>query len=452
MNVLFVVAEFAPLATSGGLGDATAGIARALTRLELDVTIVMPRYQFLRDLGEARPGVEPAQALYEHEVHGLRVWLVDDPESFDRPGIYGPEPGTAYEDEWRRWGRFCQVAAALAEDFDVVHLHDAQAASTALMTSTPSILTLHNAAYPVMGPIEEAVEMFGEESRDLLEWYGQANFLKAGILAASQVTTVSLGYARQIAEDPEVSSGLNEQLANLMYPVIGIMNGIDIRRFNPETDEDIPERYGPDDLAPRQAARQALAALTGLDETGVIFGMVGRMTGQKGLALLDPIIEGLVENGFRLVAVGNGDDDDRVDGWVARYPQAVWHEPYTVELARLVWAGGDSFLMPSKFEPGGLGNLYAMRYGAPPVVRFTGGLADTVIDAEASAESANGFGFDEYTSEALAGAVHRAMAVYRNNPERWAELQRVGMTTDWGWDPAAARYQWVYNRVLERNK
>jgi len=296
------------------------------------------------------------------------------------------------------------------------------------------------------------VAMFGDEHRDLLEWYGQANFLKAGILAASQVTTVSLGYARQIAEDPEVSSGLNEQLANLMYPVIGIMNGIDIRRFNPETDEDIPAQYGPDDLAPRKAARQELAALTGLDDTGVIFGMVGRMTGQKGLELLDPIVDQLVEDGFRLVAVGNGDDDDRVDGWVARHPQAVWHEPYTVELARLVWAGGDSFLMPSKFEPGGLGNLYAMRYGAPPVVRFTGGLADTVIDAESSAESANGFGFDEYTSEALAAAVKRAMAVYRDNPERWAELQRVGMTTDWGWDPAAARYQWVYNRVLERNK
>ncbi len=137
---------------------------------------------------------------------------------------------------------------------------------------------------------------------------------------------------------------------------------------------------------------------------------------------------------------------------MALIQEALWHAPYTQDLARLVWAGGDSFLMPSKFEPGGLGNLYAMQYGAPPVVRFTGGLADTVIDADTEPEIANGFGFDDYSSDALAATVERAMALYRDEPERWAGLQKVGMTTDWGWDPAAARYQWVYRRVLERNK
>jgi starch synthase len=179
--------------------------------------------------------------------------------------------------------------------------------------------------------------------------------------------------------------------------------------------------------------------------------MVGRMTGQKGLEILAPVIDRLVAAGFRLVAVGNGDQDDMVDAWAATHPGAVWHAPYSEPVARLVWAGGDSYLMPSKFEPGGLGNLYAMRYGAPPVVRLTGGLATTVIDADADPEEANGFGFEEYDPEALASTVERAMSVFRHQPGRWSELQQAGMTTDWGWDPSARRYLDVYQRVLGRS-
>ncbi|NNF88648.1 MAG: glycogen synthase [Acidimicrobiia bacterium] len=453
MNLLFVVAEMAPFATSGGLGDAITGIAHALARLEQSVTVLMPRYQWLGDLGEARPGEGPARGIYHHEEAGIRVLLVDDPESFDRPGIYGPEPGSAYEDEWRRWGRFCQTAVAVSGQFDLVHLHDAQTAPTALLSSAPTVLTLHNAAYSVQGPLDEAVALFEghPDAADLLEWYGAANYLKGGILAADQVTTVSPGYARQIAEDPAVSSGLNEFVAGLDHAVVGILNGIEIRRFDPETDDAIPVPFGPDDLTGRSAARQELLARTGLDGSGVLFGMVGRMTGQKGLELLDPVIDQLIGSGFRLVAVGNGDQDYLVDGWAARAPGAVWHGPYSEELARLVWAGGDSFLMPSRFEPGGLGNLYAMRYGAPPVVRLTGGLASTVIDLTDHPASANGFGFEDYTPEALRETVERAMGVLRDQPDVWAALQRAGMTTDWGWDPAARRYLDLYERVLSRS-
>jgi starch synthase len=344
------------------------------------------------------------------------------------------------------------VATALSGQFDIVHLHDAQAAPTALLSAAPTVLTLHNAAYSVMGPLEEVVDLFSEApgAVDAFEWYGGANFLKAGIVTADQVTTVSDGYARQIAEDPEVSSGLNEILASLPHPVAGILNGIEVRRFDPGTDDAIPQPFGPDDLAGRSAAREALVTLTGLDGSGVIFGMVGRMTGQKGLDLLAPVIGDLVAEGFRLVAVGNGDRDDLVDGWVTAFPNAVWHGSYSEALARLVWAGGDSFLMPSKFEPGGLGNLYAMRYGAPPVVRFTGGLLSTVVDADADPAAANGFGFDDYTPEALAAAVGRATRVFRREPDRWSRLQQIGMTTDWSWDLSAGRYLDVYRKVLER--
>ncbi len=170
------------------------------------------------------------------------------------------------------------------------------------------MLTLHNAAYSVMAPVEEAVDLFADvpEAHDLFEWYGSANYLKAGVLAGDQVTTVSPAYARQIAEDPEVSSGLNEYLAGLEHPVVGILNGIEIRRFDPRIDHTIPEPFGPDDLSGRDVAREELVARTGLDGSGVLFGMVGRMTGQKGLELIDPVVERLVDEGFRLAAVGKG--------------------------------------------------------------------------------------------------------------------------------------------------
>jgi starch synthase len=454
MKALFVVAEFTPLASSGGLGDAIAGLAHALGRRDIDVTVLLPRYQFLTDLGNVGPGVGPADSIYSFESEGVTLWLVDDPESFDRPGIYGPEPGAAYEDEWRRWGRFCQVAAAVGAAFDILHLHDAQTAGTALLSRRPTILTLHNAAYPVLGPAEEALGLFAEAANaaELLEWFGQANYLKAGVLAADQVTTVSQGYARQIAEDPAVSSGLNEHLASLLHPVVGIMNGIDTDRFDPATDLAIPEPFTSEDLSGRARARTGLLEASGLDGDGVIFGMVGRMTGQKGLELLDPILSGLVEEGMRLVAVGNGDEDQRVDAWVEDYPRVVWHAPYSEALARLVWAGSDSYLMPSLFEPGGLGNLYAMRYGAPPVVRATGGLATSVVDPKDDPAGANGFSFQDYDSDELAGTVRRAMATFRSEPASWAELQRHGMERNWGWDPSAGQYLALYNEVLQRRE
>lgn len=450
MRVLFASAEFAPLATTGGLGDAVAGIAHAVDRLGVEVTTVMPRYRLLGDIGESGAGRGPARALFRHEVGNVTVLLADDPPAFDRPGIYGPEGGGGYEDDWLRWARFSRVVAALADEFDVTHLHDAHTAAAALLTDAPTVLTLHNAAYPVLGPlagVREALRYEGPD--DSIEWYGGANLLKAGILAADQVTTVSPGYAEQITRDPEVSSGLNEHLAGLRHPVIGIMNGIDTTRFNPATDTALPATYDADDLSPRQDARNELVRRTGIT-TGFLLGMVGRMSDQKGLGLLDQVIDDLAADDVGLVLVGSGDMDDTVSRWVARHPDRVWHGAFDPELARLVWAGVDAYLMPSRFEPGGLGNLYGMRYGAPPIVRFTGGLANTVIDADRNRAAGNGFGFDAYDAGELLETIHRARKVWETEPERWRQIQDRGMRADWGWDPPARRYLTVYREVLGR--
>jgi starch synthase len=445
MKVLFAASELAPLATSGGLGDAVAGLAHALTRLGVAVTVLIPKYQLLGEIGEAGPGEGGARALYRHHLGDLTVLLVDDPEAFDRPGIYGPEPGTPYQDEWLRWGRFSRVAVSLSGRFDVVHLHDAHPAAAAIASQAPTVLTLHNAAYPVLGPLDESKALLGTED-DSLDWYGQANLLKAGVVTADQVTTVSREYARQITRDPEVSSGLNEYLAALSRPLVGINNGIDVASFNPATDEALPATYSAEDVSGRHAARPALLARTGLEPSPFLLGMVGRMSDQKGLGLIDEVLAELLDDGAGLVLVGNGDLDETVDGWVEAHPGRVWHGSYDPALARLVWAGVDAYLMPSRFEPGGLGNLYAMRYGAPPIVRHTGGLAAAVVEADD--ETGNGFSFVNYESGELLAAVRRAAAVHRDNPARWARIQQAGMRGDWSWDPPAERYLEVYHSLV----
>jgi starch synthase len=396
VRVLLAAAELSPLARTGGLGEAIAGLAGALQRADVDTTVVLPRYRHLNDLGEPHPGVGPARAIYRHDHDGLSVLLVDDPEAFDRPGIYGPEPGSGYEDQWFRFGRFSAVVREMSADYDLVHLNDSHTAPAALQSPVPSVLTIHNAAYAIHGPLDAVAKLLGAGPEHVtlggpLEWFGSANYLKAGIDQAHRVTTVSPTFARQLADDPSISNGLDGVVRNRIDPIIGILNGI---------------------------------------------------------GLLDPYIGTLVDEGFRLVLVGNGDLDDLVDTWARRHPTAVWHAPYEEPLARLTSAGADAYLMPSRYEPCGLGQMYAMRYGAPPVVRLTGGLADSVIDLDERPADATGFGFRTFSPESLIKTIRRAMRVFRKSRADWRRLQRNGMAADFSWDRAAARYLEVYESVL----
>lgn len=451
MRVLVATAELSPLVRSGGLGDAVAGLSRALAALGVEVTVLLPRYRHLADRGAELAGAGPARALYEDAEGPLRLLLVDDPESFDRDGIYGPEPGVSYDDEWRRWGRFSVVAAELAGDYDLVHLHDSHTAAAALLTDTPTVFTVHNAAYPVMGPISESLQLLGLGPHFALpgtaiEWYEQANYLKAGLVGSDQATTVSPGFARQLEVDEGISGGLSGVIRFLPRPIIGIMNGIDTHAFDPGTDSTLPVPYTAADLSGREAARSLLLTKTGLAE-GFLMGMVGRVSDQKGFDLLDSIWPDLRSEGARLVVVGSGELDATVDRWMKEDPPSVAHVDYDEGLARLVFAAVDAYLMPSRFEPGGLGNIYAMRYGAPPLVHLTGGLADTVVDIDEAPAEGNGFGYRTHVAPEIAKTVRRAMRYHQAFPDLWQGMQRRGMRREWSWERAAGQYLKVYESV-----
>ena len=453
-KVLLAAAECSPLARTGGLGEAVAGLGAGLRRAGVEATAVIPAYRHLAGLGEPVAGTAPgpASGVRRVEGEGAPVLLVEDPESFDRPGIYGPDPASAYDDQWRRFGRFAAAVREMAADYDVLHLHDGHTGPAALSPPVPTVFTIHNAAYSILGPLRETADLVGATAGErapggALEWFGRANFLKAGAAGAVAVTTVSPSFARQLTTDPEVSGGMSGVLAARSSPVTGILNGIDADSWNPGRDPALPAPFSKGRPAGRAEARRAAMERAGLEEGGMLLGAVTRMTGQKGMDLLDPVIGELAAEGFRFLFAGGGELEGMADGWAERWPGAVRRLPYEEGLARLVCAGADAYLMPSRFEPCGLGQMYAMRYGAPPIARLTGGLADTVLDLDEHPERATGFGFRSLRPESLAKTIRRAHRVFTRHRADWRRLQRNGMSADFSWKAPAAAYAALYQNL-----
>lgn len=451
MRILIGAAEMSPYARTGGLGEAIAGIAGGVSQLGHTVTVAIPAYRHLRTEGD--PATDHAGRVYRSWKKGdVTVAAIDEPELFDRGGIYGDEPGSYYDDQWQRFGRFSARVSEMAAEHDVLHIHDAHTGPAALTSPIPTVFTIHNAAYGINGPLVDVASLVNAPPAAFapsgpLEWWGQASFLKAGIAAADLVTTVSPSFARQIAEDGSVSSGMNVVINALATPVRGITNGIDAEAWNPATDRVLPQPFSADKLRGRAAARQVLLERSGIDG-GFVLGNVGRMSEQKGLGLLADSIDDLITEGVRLILVGNGELDDLVDSWVERHPRAVWHAPYSEELSRLVSAGTDAYLMPSRFEPCGIGQMYAMRYGAVPIVRLTGGLADTVSDIDEHPVEATGFGFRLFEPVELAKTIRRAHRTFERDTSMWSHIMQNGMTADFSWKRAAAHYVEAYEDAI----
>ncbi|MDA8383215.1 MAG: glycogen synthase GlgA [Betaproteobacteria bacterium] len=481
LKILFVTPEVRPVVQTGGLADVSAALPAALRRLGVDVRILLPGYRAA--VGErkkmrlcARIGDIPEHGEVRLLSAGLPhsdvpLLLVDYPIYYDREGgPYLDAEGHEWPDNAWRFGLFSHVAARLGSAGsplawrpDIVHCNDWQSAlAPALMHFMPgrtaaTLMTVHNLAYQGVFAPQFATRLGLPASSfhmQGVEYYGRFSFLKAGLYYADHLSTVSPTYAEEIQSEP-LGFGLQGLLAARKQALTGILNGVDAERWNPASDPFLPAPFGPGHWDGKQANKTALQQTLGLEvrPDRPILGVVSRLTPQKGLDLLLAAAPRLLETPVQIAMVGNGDRDLERD-WLAlqaRHPGAVAaHIGFDERLSHLVEAGADIFVMPSRFEPCGLNQMYSQLYGTPPVVHATGGLADTVVDATASAVQAGeatGFVFREMTARALEHALLRALDAYRDE-HTWRRLQLNGMSRDFSWDHSARGYLALYRSIL----
>ena len=478
LRVLHAAAELFPWVKTGGLGDVVAALPPALAAQGVDTRLVLPGFAgFLDafDLGETIPLPSPfapdAVRIVRAQLPGSggAAYLVDHSLFYGRPGgPYGAPDGSDWPDNHRRFALLGWVAAALGQGADpewrpdILHCHDwhaglAPAYLRAAGAALPSVFTIHNLAYLGLFPAADFPDMALPASFfavDGVEFHGGFSFLKAGLFYADRLTTVSPTYAREI-QTPAYGMGLEGLLRTRAAALTGILNGVDPQVWSPDNDPTLPLHYAVDDAAAgKAAAKAALERSFGLERQpdAPLFGAVTRLTPQKGFDLLLAALPGLIELGARLVLLGSGDAalETGVAAAAAAYPGRVGVElGYDEGLSHLIIGGSDSILVPSRFEPCGLTQLYGLRYGALPLVRRTGGLADTVVDANAvtlAEGSATGFAFDEATPEGLLAALQRAVALYRDRAS-WQRTRRQAMTRDFSWEAAARQYVALYREM-----
>ena len=479
LRVLAVASELFPLIKTGGLADVAGALPLALEPLGVEVRTLLPAYPRVKDaLPDAETVVEieelfggPARLLAATAPTGASVLLLEARHLYDRPGgPYQAPDGRDWPDNAFRFAALAWAAHEVALGRvgiwqpDLVHAHDWQAglapAYLALAGGARprSVMTIHNLAFQgqVDPALREALRLPLEAwSVEGIEYYGAIGFLKAGLYYADRITTVSPTYAREI-RTPSQGMGLDGLLRHRARDLVGILNGIDVEVWNPARDPLLPAGYASDDLAGRTAAKARLMQRLGLEETsqGFLLGVVSRLSWQKGLDLLLAALPGFLERGGRLALLGAGDPDLEAGfrAAAAAHPDRVGCLfGYDEALAHLIQAGSDAILVPSRFEPCGLTQLCALRYGALPIVARVGGLADTVVDANAAALAdgvATGFSFAPVTTEALMDALDRALALF-SDPQAWQAMQRRAMTRNVGWAGPAHAYLRLYESLVD---
>lgn len=479
MRVLFCVSEAVPLAKTGGLADVGGALPAALMALGTDVRVVLPRYRGIDSTGWREVGAVdvslgakrlPVTVLDgQMPESGVPAWLIDQPQLFDRAGLYG-EGGQDYPDNLLRFTCLCRGMLAWLErqpwQPEIIHCHDWQTAlvpaiiGAGQVRRAATLLTIHNLAYQGLFSAEQ-FEVTGLPPSMYtmagLEFWGQVNLLKGGLVFADLLNTVSETYAQEI-QTAEFGAGLDGVLRDRSRDLFGILNGVDYGVWDPAHDPLIPARYTADDLSGKRACKDRLQDEFGLaaDPDIPLIGMVTRLADQKGLDLVAAILETLFAAGAQLIVLGTGDPRyERMFSETARrHPRKSGVRiGFDNALAHRIEAGADLFLMPSRYEPSGLNQLYSLRYGTVPIVRRTGGLADSIRDATPQAlraGTANGFVFADYTPQALLRAAQRALAAFRD-AATWRTLQRTGMTADFSWAAAAKKYVGLYERAMARS-
>ena len=482
LNVLSVASEAVPLVKTGGLADVVGALPEALAAHGMAMTTMLPGYLAVTATLGKKPKVlhkwesllgEPARLLAgkigisSGEGHALLV--LDAPGLFAREGgPYGDATGRDWADNWKRFAAFGRAAADVAGgavkglSFDLVHAHDWQAGMALAYQRfapagpvLPSVITIHNMAFqghygadlfPALGLPPQAMAIDG------IEYHGGISFLKAGLASASRITTVSPSYAREIRE-PGFGMGLEGLIRARESEVSGIVNGIDAAVWNPASDPALKAPFTAKALGKRAANARALEAEFGLEKgDGPLFIVISRLTWQKGMDVLLEAADHLVGIGGRLALLGSGDAalESGFHAAAARHPGRIGvHIGYDEGLSHRMLAGGDAILVPSRFEPCGLTQLYGLAYGCVPVVSRTGGLADTVIDANLAARLAGvatGVQFDGVRYQTLADALTRTVQLFRE-PAAWRRLQRAGMSADFSWGNSGKAYADLYKSL-----
>lgn len=479
-SVLMIASEALPYSKTGGLADVLGALPSALVRLGWQVTLVTPRY---RGVAAGRLSERFTLAIGAHAFDvgvyeeawpdGVRVVLLDVPELFDREALY-TIGNVDYPDNPRRFALLSRAALEWAgrrgQRIAVVHAHDWQAglapvylrtslASHPILGGTPTVFTIHNLAYqglfePDWLPrLDLPWDLFSVER---MEFWGRISFLKGAINDSTIITTVSRTYAREI-QTREFGCGFEGILQRRAGDLVGILNGIDVTSWDPANDPHLPQPFDANDLAGKRAAKVAVLSRYGIeadDETlgRPLIGMISRMVDQKGLDLIAANAAHLPELDASFVILGTGDAgyESMWSRLAQQYPRRVGVKVgFDEGLAHLIEAGADAFMMPSRFEPCGLNQMYSLRYGTVPIVRAVGGLADTVTDWTPRRRSATGLVFEEYAPEALLEALKRAIALYRQ-PAKWRALQKAGMKLDYSWDRSAREYVKMYDRAIKQ--
>ncbi|MEN8209397.1 MAG: glycogen synthase GlgA [Candidatus Fermentibacteria bacterium] len=472
MRILFAASEAFPFISTGGLAGVTGSLPKALEDAGHDVSLIMPLYRDIKKTadfrwvsGEFSTSAGENFGLAESVIPGtgIPVYFVSKDEFFHRHGIYGPDNESAFDDNSLRFSFFSRAVAAFVESLrkppDIIHCHDWQ---TGLIPAymrnciRPAVVfTIHNMHFQGNFPPEEYGNTYLPRSLFTLsglEFYGTFSFLKSGIVYADQVTTVSRTYVEEI-QKPEFGFSLDGLLRSRAADLTGILNGIDYEVWNPETDGALAASYSADSIAPRRKCRNELLKTHDFHplKGELTAGVVSRLTGQKGLDLLFPVIDRLLEKGVRFVILGTGDEYymDRFSELAQEHPGSVAVTlKYDEVMARRIFAGCDIIMMPSRFEPCGLAQMMGMRYGAVPLVNSTGGLADTVVD-----EKEGGFGFlmNRADPEELYQCILRANTLYRRR-NRWVWLEKKCMRQDNSWKSRVPLYEDVYSKALNSRK
>jgi starch synthase len=491
MRVAFVAAECEPFAKTGGLADVVDALARALGRLgaaagiESPVDVYLPRYRGIADCADSERttlvvpdplarGGQTDVGLVSFEANGYRLRLVEHPAAYDREGLYGGPDGKDFADNAWRFGLLCRAAleairrdAAHGRPVDVIHIHDWHAAPAAIYRAgayagEPAIAraafvhTLHNLAYHGWTP-RERLGQLGLEPGDgvVAPRADGVDLLRAGIELSEIVNAVSPTYAVE-ALTTDFGFGLQPSLAAKGDRFVGILNGLDTELWNPANDEMLAAPYDRSDRSGKAACRRDLLARVGFDpdDAAPVLGMIGRLDPQKGFDLLAAAAEHLIAGGARLVVQGSGDPAlaEPFRALARARPRAVFlNERFDRAMARRIYAGADLFLMPSRFEPSGQGQMISLRYGTPPVGRATGGLVDSIVDERERPGEGTGFLFGEATAGALVDVCEAAFALRGRDGSgtAWQALLDRGMAVDFGWERTAApRYVEVYRRAM----